>query len=71
MAREDQFALFSQDEKGPLWRGFFNNLDEAKRKAQELADLEGIEFFVYNLKSAIEVARFFPSRREPGAPKRQ
>lgn len=69
MASEDQFGLFSQDEHGPLWRGFFNDLDEAKRKAQELADLEGLEFFIYNLKSLSEIARFFPSRHKPDVPK--
>ncbi|MGH7870332.1 MAG: hypothetical protein ACREP9_22480 [Candidatus Dormibacteraceae bacterium] len=65
MSREDQFGLFSQDEKGPLWRGFFNDLDEAKRKAQELADVEGFEFFIYNLRSLSEIARFFRSRPKP------
>ncbi|HEV2498361.1 MAG TPA: hypothetical protein VGY31_02125 [Terriglobia bacterium] len=65
MPREAQFALFVKDDKGTLWRGFFNDLDEAKRKAQELADLEGFEFFVYDFKTASEIARFFPRKPKP------
>ncbi|MGH9377960.1 MAG: hypothetical protein ACRD1I_04095 [Terriglobia bacterium] len=67
MPHEAQFCLFVQHDKGPLWRGFFNDLDEAKRKAQELADREGFEFFIYNLQSSTEIARFFPSRPKPDA----
>lgn len=69
MSRENQFGLFSQDEKGPLWRAFFSDLEDAKRKAQKLADLEGLEFFIYDFELDGEVARFYPRRREPGAPK--
>lgn len=65
MPREAQFGLFVQDDQGTLWRGFFNDLDEAKRKAQELADLEGFEFFIYDFKTASEITRFFPRKPKP------
>jgi hypothetical protein len=65
---EDEFAVFSQDEKGPLWRQCFLDLESAKRKAQELAIEEGLEFFVFSLKDSSEVARFFP-KPEPGTPR--
>jgi hypothetical protein len=61
MAVQDgRFELFSQDEKGPLWRASFSDLESAKAKGQALADEEGIEFFVFDLRAGQEVARFFP-----------
>ena len=56
------FAVFSQDRAGPLWRGFFNDLDAAKQKAKTCVDEDGVEAFVFSFTSASEVARFFPSR---------
>ena len=61
---EDEFAVFSQDEKGPMWRQCFLDLGSAKARAQELAIQEGLEFFVFSLKNYSEVARFFPNRRQ-------
>jgi hypothetical protein len=66
MPGDDQFAVFAQDEKGPVWREFFPDLESAKAKARELAIQEGTEFFVFRLKDASEVARFFPLRPKPG-----
>jgi len=63
VAEELQFALFQDDERGPLWRAPFTDLDEAKRQAQRFADDEGHEFFVYSFKSYTEVMRVFPSKR--------
>jgi len=60
----DEFAVFSQDEKGPMWRQCFLDLGSAKARAQELAIQEGLEFFVFSLKNSSEVARFFPNRRQ-------
>jgi hypothetical protein len=54
------FGLFLQDGKGPLWRESFADLDEARRKAEEVARTEGLECFVYNLKTYTEVVRFSP-----------
>jgi hypothetical protein len=45
-----------------LCRGIFSDLDAAKRKTQELANEEGFEFFIYNLKDGSEIARFFSAR---------
>jgi len=36
MPYDPEFGLFIQDEDGALWRGFFADLDEAKRTAQKL-----------------------------------
>lgn len=57
---EDEFAVFSQDERGPMWREFFPDPESAKAKAQELATEEGLECFVFSLRNSSEVARFFP-----------
>jgi hypothetical protein len=46
------FALFIEDHKGPLFRECCDDLEEAKRKAQELADREGFPFFVFSLGKA-------------------
>lgn len=67
MPDEPDFGLFIKDEEGPLWRGFFADLDEAKRTAQKLANEEGFEFFVFSLKDSTEVARAFPDRLQTGA----
>jgi len=66
--REGEFAVFSQDDSGPMWRQCFLDLETAKTKAQELAIEEGLEFFVFSLKNSSEVARFFP-RPKPGTPR--
>ena len=39
MPYDPEFGLFIQDEDGALWRGFFADLDEAKRTAQKLANI--------------------------------
>src|ERR1035437_3863135 len=61
MGSDPQFGLFEDGEAGPLWRGFFAALDEAKLHAQALADKEGQPFFVFNLKMSCEVVRLYPS----------
>ncbi len=67
MPYEHLFGLFIQDEEGPLLRDFYTDLDEAKRKAQELATNEGFEFFVFDFKDSSEIARFLPvSWQRPG-----
>ena len=68
MARDHQFGLFQDEAGGPLWRASFADLDEAKRKAQKFADEERQEFFVYRFEDYSEIARVFPSRKEPRAP---
>jgi hypothetical protein len=59
----DKFGLFSQDDKGPIWRGAFADFESAKFRAQSFANEEGLEFFVFSLELAQVVARFFPNRQ--------
>ena len=65
---EGEFDVFSQDERGPMWRQCFTDLEGAEIRAQELAIEEGLESFVFSLKNSSEVARFFP-RPKPGTPR--
>ena len=44
MPKDGAFDVFSQDEKGPMWRESFSDLESAKAKAQALALQEGWEF---------------------------
>ena len=60
MPDEYRFAVFSQDARGPLWKGFFHDLDVAKQKAEACVIEDGLEAFVFSFDSASEVARFFP-----------
>lgn len=62
---EDEFAVFSQDDSGPMWREFFSDFESAKSKARKLAIEEGLESFVFRLNDSSEVARFFPGPK-PG-----
>jgi hypothetical protein len=66
--REGEFAVFSQDDMGPMWREFFHDLGSAKARAQQLAIEEGLECFVFSLRNSSEVARFFP-KPKPGTPR--
>ena len=67
MSKDDEFAVFAEDEKGPTWRQVFPDLESAKARAQELATQEGLEFFVFNFRDHREVARFFPSSKSEPA----
>jgi hypothetical protein len=51
------FEVFIKDSKGPLWKGFFATLGEAKQKAQEFATSEQCEAFVYSFVNECEVQR--------------
>ena len=62
-----EFAVFAEDSKGPLWRMFAHDLDTARRKAQQFATDEGVEFFVYSFRDYSVVARFFPKQHKPTA----
>jgi len=63
MAYEYQFDLFRDDAQGPLWQRSFIEFEEAKRQAQEMADDQGYEFFIFDCTTSSEVARVFPARR--------
>ncbi len=62
------FGIFIQDGKGPLFKEFFADREEAKRKAEQLAQTEGVECFVYSFQTFKEVARFRPAPRKPTKP---
>jgi hypothetical protein len=57
---DQPFALFVEDEQGPLFREFCDNLEEAQRKAQDMADLEGFPFLIFSFVKSKEVGRFKP-----------
>jgi hypothetical protein len=59
----DQYGVFQEDRKGPMWRGFFADLENAKTTAQKLADDDRVVFFIYCFKRYIEVGRFRPTER--------
>ena len=65
MPYDFQFWLFQECGDGPLWRGSFDDIDRAKRQAQQLADEERQEFFVFCFRFFTEVARVHPSRVAP------
>lgn len=54
------FALFVEDQHGPLFRQYSEDLEEAERTAQELADREGFPFFIFSFNDAKPVGRFEP-----------
>lgn len=66
MPYDHQFAVFAKMERGPLWSGFFTDLEAAKKSADKLARKEGFEFFVFSFKDFSEVARYFPIRPKGG-----
>jgi hypothetical protein len=53
-------GLFAQHKAGPLCKGFFTDLKEAKQQAQQLANRDGCEYFIFSFVHFIEVARVFP-----------
>ena len=63
----DKYGLFQEDRKGPICRGFFSDVNQAKVEAQELANRDGITYFVYSFEICREVAIFRPleRRRKP------
>lgn len=54
------FVLFVEDDRGPLFREYLEDLEEGKRTAQELADREGFPFFIFSLNEARRLCRFEP-----------
>jgi hypothetical protein len=60
MPGDGDFAVFSRDKKGRMWRRNFPDLEIARVEAQMLAAHEGLEFFVFSLKDSREVERFYP-----------
>jgi hypothetical protein len=61
MPKDKDFAVFVQDERGPLWREDFLDAETAVTKAKQLALDEELEFFVFSFKDYSVVARFLPT----------
>jgi hypothetical protein len=57
------FAIFVEDEKGPLFREYCADLTEAKRRTEELAELEGFPFIIFSFQQGRQVARVEPKPR--------
>jgi hypothetical protein len=53
-------ALFLEDEKGPLFQEFCADLEQARRKAQELANRQGLPVIIFSFVEARQVGRFKP-----------
>ena len=62
MPSDDEFAVAAQGEEGLVWRDVLLDFGAAKAKAQELANREGVQVFVFSTKDAREVARFHPKQ---------
>jgi hypothetical protein len=67
MRHRQQYGLFIHDKEGPLCKAFFPDLEEATSQAQNLADKEGCEYFVFDLVRFVEVAHCYP----PQSPERR
>lgn len=51
-------AVFMEDGEGPVWKAYFDDIEEAKRQCQDLAQNTGFECFVYSFHTFTEIARF-------------
>lgn len=60
MAADREFGVFVEDDEGPVLKEYCNDLDEAKRRGQRLADVEGLPAVIFTIKGYREVARFAP-----------
>ena len=61
MPQEEPFAVFAESERHyPLLKGFFSNLDEARRHARNISQDQRQDCFVYSFVKFTEVARFRP-----------
>lgn len=60
----NDFAVFVEAEKAPIYKGSFADKEEAARVAQQTADLSGSEVYVYSFSNFREIARFLPDRKE-------
>jgi hypothetical protein len=63
MPESNRFAVFSQDKRGAMCTGFFDDLEAAKDCARKGAESGHFEFFVCSFVSASEVARFLLVKR--------
>ena len=64
-----EFVVFKREEKGPRWRGAFEDFHQAERAARELAAAESCEFFIFSFKEYRELTRY-PYSEKLGRPSR-
>lgn len=60
MPQEYEFGLFVEDDEGPVLRECCADLEQAERRCQQLADIEGLPSLIFTLGSYKEIARFTP-----------
>jgi hypothetical protein len=65
MPEDRPLALFLEDDKGTVLRGYCSDVEEARRRAQELADREGYPFLVFRFPTCRQIARFKPRAHRP------
>ena len=56
------YGLFIEDGEGPLCKGFFASLEEAKIAARRLAEEDRCQYSIFALFLYVEVARISPSK---------
>ncbi len=54
--KAERYALFKNLPDGPLWAGFEDDLEEAKKKITALSRAEDVECFVYDIATHTIVA---------------
>jgi hypothetical protein len=54
------FALLIVSDRGPIFREFCTDLDKAKRRGQELADLEKLPFLIFSFDRGRAIGRLQP-----------
>jgi hypothetical protein len=57
--------VFAEEAKGPVLREFCADLHQAKRKAQEGADREGLTFLIFSFAESRQLGSFPPSPKKP------
>ena len=60
MPDDREFGVFIEDDEGPVFKEYCGELEEAKRRGQRLADMEGLPAVVFAIKGYAELARFSP-----------
>jgi hypothetical protein len=55
-----EFGVFMEDDEGPVFKEYCGELEEAKRRGQRVADIEGTPTVLFTIKGYTEIARFSP-----------
>jgi hypothetical protein len=66
LGKVDSYGVFVDEERGPTWKAFTDDLEGAKAQVQQTAAEDGVEVFIFSFKDCGEVARFFPKLRVAG-----